>query len=527
MIKTSLATKSILFRSLVLCLSVGCIAAVPSTGSAKVLLKETFDFDTNNVAQKQGFKSNYCKDGWTTSLNGGVFPKTDDGCSCSATGQSECDYALYTYNGNNCYKSEPVDNMLVMGDAAWKDYTFSVRMRNLDNDTLGVVFRYVNSANYYAVWLSRDIGPGTSSACDGSFPGARLVKVSAAKGDGGGKAELIAASTKTYTQGKDHLLRVKVIGDSIVVHFDINADGKFDESTEMLFNAKDATHSSGAVGLYAYQNGAAAGTNCANGQCWFDDVIVESGDGTHAVPDEDKDGVEDAKDNCPKVANPKQQNQDGDLEGDACDDDLDGDGLSNELETSLGMDPKDADSDDDGLRDGFEPQPKEDFDGDGRTNGMDPDSDGDGLPDGQEAGVAVAGVGTDLEAGYFRADEDPASTTNPLASDSDGDGLTDSQEDANRNGKVDSCESDPNVPDTPPCEGNSDGQAAADASAIGDGALSEPDGKAKPATLTVGGTGDEGGCVASPLGSNDPWSLALCILICAALVTTRRTKREC
>jgi sugar lactone lactonase YvrE len=45
--------------------------------------------------------------------------------------------------------------------------------------------------------------------------------------------------------------------------------------------------------------------------------------------DEDRDGVLDASDNCPGLANPDQSNMDRDQFGDACDDDADGDGVPN------------------------------------------------------------------------------------------------------------------------------------------------------------------------------------------------------
>ncbi|MEX0569026.1 MAG: hypothetical protein Q6363_007720, partial [Candidatus Njordarchaeota archaeon] len=80
----------------------------------------------------------------------------------------------------------------------------------------------------------------------------------------------------------------------------------------------------------------------------------------------------------------------------------DGDGLTNLDEYSCGTDPKDVDSDDDGMPDGWEVQygldplvddSSSDFDGDGLTNldeyscGTDPkdvDSDDDGWSDGDE-----------------------------------------------------------------------------------------------------------------------------------------------
>ena len=81
------------------------------------------------------------------------------------------------------------------------------------------------------------------------------------------------------------------------------------------------------------------------------------------LPDQDLDGVPDASDNCPAVANPGQENFDGDSEGDTCDADDDNDGLLDSVETNTGSyvspsdtgsNPLDADSDDDGYADGVE-----------------------------------------------------------------------------------------------------------------------------------------------------------------------------
>ncbi len=65
------------------------------------------------------------------------------------------------------------------------------------------------------------------------------------------------------------------------------------------------------------------------------------GDNADAFPsdktetkDTDKDGVGDNSDNCPATPNNNQANQDADAKGDACDDDIDGDGVLNEDDLS-------------------------------------------------------------------------------------------------------------------------------------------------------------------------------------------------
>ena len=80
--------------------------------------------------------------------------------------------------------------------------------------------------------------------------------------------------------------------------------------------------------------------------------------------DHDSDGLTDGSDNCPRVANPEQTDTDGDLYGDACDDDDDGDAIGDDWddcspgETGWVSAPN-TDHDSDGCRDATE-----DFDDD-------------------------------------------------------------------------------------------------------------------------------------------------------------------
>lgn len=72
------------------------------------------------------------------------------------------------------------------------------------------------------------------------------------------------------------------------------------------------------------------------------------GDGAAATGDRDGDGVPDATDNCPDVANPDQHDEDGDQIGDACD-------LCPHLPATPGM--PELDTDHDGIGDDCDPNP--------------------------------------------------------------------------------------------------------------------------------------------------------------------------
>ena len=75
-------------------------------------------------------------------------------------------------------------------------------------------------------------------------------------------------------------------------------------------------------------------------------------------PRRDADGVVNATDNCPSVANADQSDIDKDGAGDACDSDADGDGIANDVETAFGTNPLTSDTDGDHVRDNVDNCPK-------------------------------------------------------------------------------------------------------------------------------------------------------------------------
>jgi len=153
--------------------------------------------------------------------------------------------------------------------------------------------------------------------------------------------------------------------------------------------------------------------------------------------------------------------------------DSDGDGLNDPDEVALGLDPNDADSDDDGIPDGLDGT--DDSDGDGIIDALDPDSDNDGIPDSVEAGLTVdtADPDTDTTSPNFVEDADPTTTTDPDDADTDGDGLDDALEDGDADGAVDAGETDPTLADTDG-DGLDDGVEDANGNGVVDDGETDP-----------------------------------------------------
>ena len=117
--------------------------------------------------------------------------------------------------------------------------------------------------------------------------------------------------------------------------------------------------------------------------------------------DTDGDGVGNADDNCPALANAPQDDLDGDGAGDECDSDLDGDSVPNAMDNCVWTpNPFQVDSDQDGNGDACDEDPdgdgfsaeddncpdhhnpgQDDLDQDGLGDACDDDDDGDGDPD--------------------------------------------------------------------------------------------------------------------------------------------------
>jgi hypothetical protein len=286
----------------------------------------------------------------------------------------------------------PIDgyeNFLLTGHSLWEDTVIEATVVTTDDDAVGLVARYDSAESYYACWATRQSLPGCGGWKDraGNF----LVKVDGPVCVNDNIVEQDASIYLPYAAPVG--IRLEVIGDAVTCTFDYDLDGVFGSGGDVVLDYVDpAPLESGLVGLGAYSSGEYLLMT------EFDDVVIQTWDL-----------------------------------------DIDGDGVPNEVENTMGSANADADTDDDGIGDaieyGMQSEPYA-SDLDGLEDFRDPDSDGDSIPDVAEAGGPIP-VDTDCDGvpdyrdldsdnDYLNDDVDQCRLefSVPMA-DSDGDGLGD------------------------------------------------------------------------------------------------------
>ena len=121
---------------------------------------------------------------------------------------------------------------------SWTDYRMSMKIKSLDNNALGVMFRYQDQNNYYRfLW-------GANSDWSRS-----LEKIE------NGVLNVLASDTTPYTVGQTYQLQIVTQGNALRVLIDGNA----------VFSVTDPTFGGGTVALFSMYNQGSV----------FDDVFVE------------------------------------------------------------------------------------------------------------------------------------------------------------------------------------------------------------------------------------------------------------
>jgi hypothetical protein len=119
----------------------------------------------------------------------------------------------------------------------WKDYTVNLTMKSLDNDAIGVIFRYVDNNNYYRfVWNSYE-------------QHRRIEKRE------NGVLRVLAENKSQYEKSKEYRIQIAVQGSQIKVW--INGGTP-------VFSVTDGSFLQGTIGLYSSSNKGSI----------FDDIVV-------------------------------------------------------------------------------------------------------------------------------------------------------------------------------------------------------------------------------------------------------------
>lgn len=287
--------------------------------------------------------------------------------------QTTTDYNLYLYNGNPATGGTVVATSLnkQSGRATqWYPTPYeSLSYASVSGGTFYVVIRKTDASTPNIPLTLFSLGPDLTTRTTASSllqPSDCASSLSVAATNLSDIAESFSSEGPT-TDGRNKP--------------EISAPDRVQTSISQIFAGTSAAapHAAGAMALLLAGNAGITnaqaiaqltGTAKDVGSTGYD---MRTGHGRISL-DADGDGRNHDSDNCRLAYNPTQNDLDGDGAGDACDTDIDGDGLTNVQEGAYGTDPYDTDSDNDGLTDHDEAIVR-------GTNPLSSDTDGDGLTD--------------------------------------------------------------------------------------------------------------------------------------------------
>ena len=136
------------------------------------------------------------------------------------------------------YANPPLTDPKMLGTYAWwqagtswTNYQVSLTMKSLDNDAMGMMFRYQDPNNYYRfTWLNQDHSQGIGRR--------QLVKFQ------DGQFEVLAHDDVPYAVGQEYQVRITANGGSLRVYID----------GQLALSGGDSSLQSGSVALYCWGN---------------------------------------------------------------------------------------------------------------------------------------------------------------------------------------------------------------------------------------------------------------------------------
>jgi hypothetical protein len=222
------------------------ITVVPTAG---VLLRD--DFNDNNFT------------GWTVTDQGTVTAPSAWSASTGALRQTSDIHSTPTTAAT--VPKTGTFNRYTSG-SSWTNYSVTTELRSSDNDTLGVMFRYSSTSNYYRFSM------------DAERAQRRLTKVR------NGTWTTLWSDSTVYTQNRTYVLEIIANGSTLTVKLD---------GVQLWSGTDTNTLTTGTVAMYSWQNNGAQ----------FDNVLVRNLSVPLSGINEPKRGLDRSRANLPMLAN--------------------------------------------------------------------------------------------------------------------------------------------------------------------------------------------------------------------------------